>query len=184
MKGWWARQREAQERRQLARLDDPRTLRWRDTRAKRQRLVVAGAGALALLWAGLVVIWFLAPSDTARNVYISMLFVAFAIGVFVVGVLQQATGGITTLSPGRLDERQLDERNRAYTTAHLATTAGLVVLVALSLQAGRTSGGLTITIPLALIYPGAFTLAVTHLFLPLLIVGWRLPDPPPDDEDD
>ncbi|GGO04100.1 hypothetical protein GCM10010116_08080 [Microbispora rosea subsp. aerata] len=32
------------------------------------------------------------------------------------------------------------------------------------------------------VFLGVFALWRTHLLLPSLVAGWRLPDPPPDDE--
>lgn len=144
-----------------------------------KRLVLAGAFSLALLWAGLVVIWFLAPSDLARNIYIPMLVVALVIYVPVVGKLNAATG----LAAKSLDERQRAERQRATAIGQRVTTylLGAATVIALLLSTG--AGNLT-TVPTALIYPLFFSLWLTHYSMPGLIAGWRMLEPPPDDEED
>ncbi|GAA4578969.1 hypothetical protein GCM10023194_03330 [Planotetraspora phitsanulokensis] len=155
------------------------------TRPARRRLVAAGAAALVVLWAGLVVIAQYAPSDLARNVYLSMFGVGLVVGLPVISWLHAATRGAMYLPEQYLDERQRTERHRAYTSAHGATTAVLALLFVLAnFVSWQQDGPLSITIPLALIGPTALTLAATHYTMPLLIAGWRLPDLPPDDEDE
>jgi hypothetical protein len=154
------------------------------TRPARRRLVAAGAAALVILWSGLVVIARYAPSDLARNVYLSMFGISLVAGIPVVSWLHAATRGALYLPERFLDERQLIERRRAYTSAHGATTLVLGLLFVLANFVSWQDGPLTITIPLALIGPTALTLAATHYTMPLLIAGWRLPDPPPDDDDE
>jgi hypothetical protein len=151
------------------------------TRPARRRLVMAGTAALVILWAGLVVIARYAPSDLARNVYLSMFGVSLVVGLPVISWLHAATRGALYLPERFLDERQLTERRRAYTSAHGATTLVLGLLFVLANFVSWQDGPLSITIPLALIGPTALTLAATHYTMPLLIAGWRLPDPPPDD---
>lgn len=145
--------------------------------------MAVGVAVLALLWAGLVVIALYAPSDLARNVYLSMFGASIVIGVPVVGWLNTATRGTTSLSEHYLDERQIAERRKAYATAHKVTTVMFAVLFLLALNWVSDDGQFVVTVPLALIGPLALTVLVTHAVMPLLIAGWRLTDPPPDDEE-
>ncbi|GII56135.1 hypothetical protein Pth03_45240 [Planotetraspora thailandica] len=153
------------------------------TRPARRRLVLVGVGALVLLWAGLVVIAQYAPSDLARNVYLSMFLVGVLIGLPVTRWLHAATRGALYLPEGFLDERQLTYRRQAYSSAHRATTLVLCLLFVLANVVSYQEGALTIEIPLALLAPLALTLVATHCTIPLLIAGWRQPDPPPDDDE-
>ncbi|MFF4412560.1 hypothetical protein ACFYY8_08515 [Streptosporangium sp. NPDC001559] len=151
-------------------------------RRNRRRLVIAGGAALLVLWAGLVVIVRLAPSDLARNVYLSMFALAVAVLFPVHGWLTLATKGVTAIPAEYLDERQRGEQQRAYTGAHTLTTVVLAVLVVLA-GLWSVGGRLTLNVPTALLLPLALTLLATHYTLPLLLEGWRLPDPPPDEDD-
>ncbi|MCG5219834.1 hypothetical protein [Streptosporangium sp. KLBMP 9127] len=178
MSGWWERRR----RLQAEKLQDDRWHHLLDTRRKRRRLAGAGVLALALQWTSIPVIWFAAPSDLARNITISSLAISLMIYLPVVSLLNVATKGSTGLAEHLLDERQVIERRRAITVAHRATTwvlGGLFLTAALVTNRATQD---TMTIPTAIIYPLAFVLWLTHYVLPLLIAGWRLPDPPPEDD--
>ncbi|GAA2798818.1 hypothetical protein [Nonomuraea dietziae] len=171
----WEKQRE--------RLENMPAQRLWATRPARRRLVAVGVAALCLLWAGLVVIVRYAPSDLARNVYLSMFAVSLLVGFPVMGWLNAAARGALSLPERFLDERQLAERRRAYTSAHRATSVVLGVLFVLTNVVSHADGQLTLTIPMALVAPLALTLFATHYTIPVLITGWRLTDPPPDDDD-
>lgn len=153
---------------------------WRATRTRRRALVVAGTAAMAMIWAGAIVSWNLAPSDTAMYTTISLLAVSVVITVTVVTLLNTATRGMISLSERRLDERQVAERLRAHTVAHRVMMALLVVLVVVVLNIGD---GREEHVPIAAIVVGVVALLETHLLMPLLVAGWRQPDPPPDDDD-
>ncbi|MFD1933511.1 hypothetical protein ACFSKW_18805 [Nonomuraea mangrovi] len=173
MMGTWEKRRERLENMPASRL-------W-STRPARRRLVVVAAAALVVLWAGLVIIARHAPSDLARNVYLSMFGISLLVGLPVVGWLHTATRGVLYLPERLLDERQLHDRRRAYTSAHRATS---LVLGSLFVLANFWSYGdrLTLTVPTALVAPLALTLFVTHYTIPLLIAAWTVADPPDDDE--
>ncbi|MBO2463167.1 hypothetical protein [Actinomadura violacea] len=151
---------------------------WYATRRRRRALAGAGLAGLAMIWAGTVVSWNLAPSDTAMWVTISLLAVSVLTTIPVVAALNVATRGTTSLAESRLDERQVAERLRAFTVAHRVMLAVLVAVVAGVLAAD------TDHVPMAAVVVGVVALFETHMLLPVLVAGWRLPDPPPDDEDD
>ncbi|MFE3455688.1 hypothetical protein ACFXJ8_42945 [Nonomuraea sp. NPDC059194] len=181
MMGSWEKRRD-----RLERL--PASPLWA-TRPARRRLVVVGAAALVVLWAGLVVLWAglvviarYAPSDLARNVYLSMFGISLLVGLPVVGWLHAATRGSLSLPERYLDERQSHDRRRAFASAHRATSLVLGSLFVLANVWSYADGQLTLVVPLALVAPLALTLFVTHYTIPLLIAGWQVADPPDDDE--
>ncbi|WP_051712078.1 hypothetical protein [Spirillospora albida] len=153
---------------------------WARTRRRRRAVVAAGGAAVAMPWAATVVCWHLAPSDTAMVATFVLLGVATALAFPVISLLNAATRGATSLQEHELDERQVAERLRAHTAAHrtmLALLAGLVFAV-LAVPGDRGT-----EVPIAAITVGVVALFLTHLSLPLLVAGWRMQDPPPDDED-
>ncbi|MGV9310280.1 hypothetical protein [Nonomuraea sp. NPDC003727] len=152
------------------------------TRPARRRLVAVAVAALVLLWAGLVVIARYAPSDLARNVYLSMFGISLLAGLPVTGWLHAGTRGVLYLPERFLDERQLAERRRAFTSAHRATSLVLGSLLVLANLWSFEGGRLTFTVPVALLAPLALTLFVTHYTIPLLVAAWQATDPPDDDE--
>ncbi|QXJ24777.1 hypothetical protein AGRA3207_006170 [Actinomadura graeca] len=151
------------------------------TRRRRRAAVVAGLAAVAMPWAACVVSWNHAPGDTATYATIALLCLSAVVAVPVIGVLGAATRGTTSLSERGLDERQVAERLRAHTVAHRIMLAVLVVVAAVVLGTGD---GREAHIPMAAIADGVVALFLTHLLLPVLVAGWRQPDPPPDDEED
>src|SRR5437868_7554860 len=131
MSAWMARMR----RRQAAALAEysgryPAT----ETRRGRRRLVAAGGAVITVLWAGLVVNALYAPSDLARNLYISIIVVSVVTGVPLFILLNISSRGAVTLGEEHLDERQVAERRKAYETAHVMTTVGLFLLFLLTLN--------------------------------------------------
>ncbi|MBE1534611.1 hypothetical protein [Actinomadura algeriensis] len=154
---------------------------WHSSRTRRRVTVGAGAAAAAMPWAGTVVSWNLAPSDTAMWWTIGLFLAYVVITIPVTAALNSATRGMTSLAEGDLDERQVADRLRAYTIAHRTMLMVLIVLVVvvLSVQGDRTT-----FVPIAAVVTGVVALFTTHMTLPVLVAGWRLPDPPPDDEDD
>lgn len=141
--------------------------------------VLTGYAAIAVLWAGLVVIARLAPSDLARNVYLTI----FAVGALTLFAVGRRLRKRTSMGATQLDERQRGEQLAAYAGAHGRTTIVLGVLAVAAGLVEGTSGGLTISLPVALLLPLALTLFITHYALPLLLAGWRTPEPLPDDEE-
>lgn len=166
-----------------ARLENMPANRLWATRPARRRLVAVAAAALVVLWAGLVVIARYAPSDLARNVYLSMFGISLLVGLPVVGWLHTATKGVLYLPERFLDERQLHDRRRAFTSAHRATSVVLGSLFVLANLWSYKDGQLTLTVPVALLAPLALTLFVTHYTIPLLLAAWRVADPPDDDDE-
>ncbi|MFF0522519.1 hypothetical protein ACFYTC_27750 [Actinomadura nitritigenes] len=151
---------------------------WHATRRRRRALAAAGLAGLAMIWAGTVVSWNLAPSDTAMWTTIGLLAVSVATTIPVVAALNIATRGTTSLAESRLDERQVADRLRAFTVAHRVMLAVLVAVVVGVLAAD------TDRVPMAAVVVGVVALFETHMLLPVLVAGWRMPDPPPDDEDE
>lgn len=153
------------------------------TRFRRRLLVVAGAVSVLLLWADAAVSWRIAPSDTAVRVNVVLLVIMLAIYIPVVTALNSATRGTASLPESHLDERQVAERLRAHTYANTAMRlilGGLALLVVVA----TWNAGAEARIPAAAVFLGVFALWWTHFLLPLLVAGWRLPDPPPDDDQD
>ncbi|GGV43921.1 hypothetical protein GCM10010182_80660 [Actinomadura cremea] len=156
-------------------------LSWHRTRKRRRVTVGAGALAIAMPWAGTVVSWNLAPSDTAMWWTIGLFMGYVVIVIPVISALNTATRGTISLAENRLDERQVADRLRAYTIAHRTMLVLLVVLMAavLGVDSDRDT-----FVPMAAIVTGVVALFTTHMAMPVLVAGWRLPDPPPDDEDE
>ncbi|MDL4818709.1 hypothetical protein [Actinomadura opuntiae] len=151
---------------------------WYATRRRRRGLAAAGLAGLAMIWAGTVVSWHLAPSDTAMVVTVTLLAVSVAVTLPVVSLLNIATRGTMSLAEHRLDERQVADRLRAFTAAH-RIMLGVLVAVVVAVMASGTD-----RVPMAAVVVGVVALFETHMLLPVLVAGWRLPDPPPDDEDE
>ncbi|WP_182907892.1 hypothetical protein, partial [Microbispora sp. H13382] len=151
------------------------------TRRRRRLLVVAGAASVLLLWADAAVSWAIAPSDAAVRVNLVLLVVMLAICIPVVSALNSATRGLASLPESHLDERQITERLRAHTYANTAMRLILGGLAAFVVVAMWDEGEKA-HIPGAAVFLGVFALWWTHFLLPLLVAGWRLPDPPPDDD--
>jgi hypothetical protein len=152
---------------------------WHATRRRRRVLAGAGAAAIAMVWAGTVVSWNLAPSDTAMYWTIGLLVAAVAITLPVIVVLNAATRGTVSLAEAQLDERQVTERLRAYTVAHQVTLVLLAVVVVAVMSVPGDRGTF---VPIAAVVTGIVSLFLTHLLMPVLVAGWRQADPPPDDE--
>ncbi|GAA0575812.1 hypothetical protein [Actinomadura livida] len=153
---------------------------WHATRKRRRVLAGAGGAAIAMVWSGTVVSWNLAPSDTAMYWTISLLVLAVLIALPVITVLNAATRGTVSLAERDLDERQVAERLRAHAVAHRAMLVLLAVVVVAVLGVPGDRGTF---IPMAAIVMGVVSLFLTHLLMPVLVAGWRQPDPPPDDEE-
>jgi ABC-type transport system involved in multi-copper enzyme maturation permease subunit len=150
------------------------------TRTRRRALVTVGVLTLALLWADVVLVWKLAPSATARNVTLALLALFLVVYISLFVVHQVATTGSARGKARSLDERQLAEERRAYSTAHKASTAIMIIVLWVM---GNTITDPTdkVIAPTAVFSVFAVALTATHFVLPLLISMWRLPDPPADE---
>ncbi|TWF76841.1 hypothetical protein FHX44_112739 [Pseudonocardia hierapolitana] len=162
----------------LARVHGEVPAKYADQRGRR-RLVVAGACALGLLWVNTAVSWLLAPSTTAMVTCFVILAVVGLAGAWIWGTLSVSTRGTVGLPEHLLDERQAKERLHAHARAHRLTLMLLfavyfAVVSALPEQhAGIPSAALTLL---------TAALMTTVAALPSLVVAWRMPDPPADDE--
>ncbi|WP_406313078.1 hypothetical protein OHA77_32055 [Streptosporangium sp. NBC_01639] len=156
---------------------------WYATRRSRRILVGAGACSAGLIWVSAIVCWYLAPSDLAMWTTFALGGSALAIYIVVYSALVGATRGVVGLAEHYLDERQSLERQKVQADARRGTTVILVVLGAV-LTFAVSGSEMTIRIPSAAIVMLTYALVTTHLILPSLLMGWRMPDPPPDDEDD
>jgi hypothetical protein len=166
----------------LARLEREVPARYAHQRGRR-RLVMVGAGAVGLLWAATAVAWVLAPSDTAMFVCFGLFGLAAVAGAGVGGALSLSTRGIIGLPPHLLDEWQSKQRLHAHAKAHQLTLLLLfvtyfVVILALPDDAANAN------VPNAALTILFLSLVATVATLPSLVVAWRMPDPPADDEDE
>jgi hypothetical protein len=154
---------------------------WYATRGRRRLIASAVALSLALLWADVAVSWASAPSDGADLSDFTLLALSGLIYFPAVSLLNIATRGIVELSERDLDERQVGERLRTVALAHRGTTGILVAVFVLALVAG-VSQGRDHSMPGDAFFSLALALMLTHFVLPLVVSGWRLPDPPGDDD--
>ncbi|WP_405139580.1 hypothetical protein OG589_23550 [Sphaerisporangium sp. NBC_01403] len=155
---------------------------WYGTRRGRRGTVVLGGVALATLWTSSIVCWFLAPSDTAMWTTFALMGAGLMIYLWVFAVLAVASGGVVGMADGRLDERQLTERRRVYALAHRGTSwmLGISLVVSFLLM---DDGDHVLRIPTAALFMFLMAAWTTHMIMPHLVAGWRLPDPPPDDDE-
>ncbi|GAA3158010.1 hypothetical protein GCM10010466_55950 [Planomonospora alba] len=175
------RQRVERERRRMEEAERwYRSSRFRHRRARRA-LVGVGAAAMSLFWIAAVVCWLLAPSDLAMWTTFALAGVGVAVYAPVMFVLSAATQGMINLGGALLDERQRAERDKVYALAHRGT---MWVIIATGIMLGiPTRSAQVVAAPAAALILLAVALLLTHLALPHLIAGWRVPDPLPDDED-
>ncbi|MFG1820922.1 hypothetical protein ACGFIJ_00410 [Microbispora bryophytorum] len=163
-------------------MEQDRLVALHRSRRRRRLLVVAGAAGVLLLWADAGVSWAIAPSDAAVRVNLVLVAVMLAIWIPVVIALNSATRGLASLPESHLDERQVAERFRVHTYANKVMRLILGCLAVFVMVATWTEGEKS-QIPGAAVFLGVFALGWTHFLLPLLVAGWRMPDPPPDDDD-
>lgn len=182
--GRWLEQARRKRADRLAALDDELERRLPARYARRRpRRVLAGTGVvlLGLLWVDAAVSWVLAPSDAAAITNFLIFLVLLAAGIPLWARLHAVTRGMTSRRERDLDERQLTARLRAFATAHQATTLVLLVVLLVTMNAGRD--GRESQIPGAALFLILFALMVTHISLPLVVSAWQLPDPPDDGEE-
>jgi uncharacterized membrane protein YbhN (UPF0104 family) len=164
----------------LARIQREVPARYADQRGRR-RLVVTGAVALGLLWVNTAVSWVLAPSTTAMVTCFVILAVVALAGAWAGGTLSLSTRGTVGLPAHLLDERQAKERLHGHATAHRLTLMLLFVtyfVVMMALPDDEQHAG----IPSAALVLLFAALIATVAALPSLVVAWRMPDPPADDD--
>ncbi|WP_214414835.1 hypothetical protein [Sphaerisporangium fuscum] len=154
---------------------------WYGTRRGRRTSVVLGGVALALGWGSSIVCWFLAPSEVAMWSTFALTAIGLVLYAGVFAVLAVASGGVIGLAEAKLDERQLAERRRAYALAHRGSAAMLAVALMVAMLM-PDDGDHFVHAPAAALFMFMLAGLTTHLILPHLVIGWRLPDPP--DEDD
>ncbi|RJL33403.1 hypothetical protein [Bailinhaonella thermotolerans] len=153
------------------------------TRARRRVIAGLAAFSVALLWVDAAVSWFLAPSDLAVTINFVLLAIMLVIYLPAVTLLNVASRGTAALPARMLDERQAAERLRAVATGH-RITFGLIGLALAAVVAGTWGEGDTARIPAAAVFILLLAIWLTHLVMPLIIVGWRMPDPVPDEDDE
>ncbi|MEU4834721.1 hypothetical protein [Streptosporangium sp. NPDC023615] len=154
---------------------------WYATRRRRRLLAAAAAFGVSLFWVDAAVAWISGPGDGPVLVNIVLLTISLIVYLPAVSLLNVATRGVVELSEGDLDERQVGERLRATALAHRIMTGVLITLLVVVLVVGIPQkreffmpGGALVLLTIALF--------MTHFVLPLIVSGWRLPDPPPDDD--
>ncbi|MEU8381694.1 hypothetical protein [Streptosporangium sp. NPDC048865] len=154
---------------------------WYATQGRRRLIASAVALSLALLWVDVPVSWAGAPSDGADLSDFALLALSMVIYFPAVTLLNIATRGVVNLAERHLDERQLAERLRTVAIAHRGTTGILVALFVTAIALGATQGR-DYSMPGDAFFSLALALALTHFVIPLVVSGWRLPDPPGDDD--
>lgn len=151
------------------------------TRAYRKRLVVVAAVLLALLWANVPVVYLLAPSTTAMVLTFTLWALVLVGWLVVQARIIPATRGAVGLPDHLLDERQKTEKLRARALAHKGTL--ILLMVAYFGTIFGAPGDADVTrLPAATIPMPFIALIATVAALPTLILAWRLPDPPAEDE--
>ncbi|MBB2913149.1 cellobiose-specific phosphotransferase system component IIC [Streptosporangium becharense] len=183
MRGWKTRWRRSQ----LEAMQRDYLPGWYATRARRRLLAGAVAFALATFWVNAVVTW-VTPgagagwADGGASWADVVLWAAILV-VYLpsVTLLNVATRGVTALAERDLDERQVSERLRAVGITHRIMTGILVALFAATLAVSLYHGR-GYSVPGVALLMLAIALFMTHFVLPLIVSGWRLPDPPPDDD--
>ncbi|GAA3422410.1 hypothetical protein [Streptosporangium vulgare] len=153
---------------------------WYATRGRRRLIASAVVLSLTLLWADVAVSWAGAPSDGADLSDFALMALSLVIYLPAVSLLNIATRGVVELSERDLDERQVGERLRAVAIAHRVTTGVLAAVFVMAVALG-TAQGRDYSMPGDAVLALALALGLTHFVLPLVVSGWRLPDPPGDD---
>jgi len=151
------------------------------TRGRRRLIASAVVLSLALLWADVAVSWTGAPSDGADLSDFALLALSLVIYLPAVSLLNIATRGVVDLSERDLDERQVGERLRTVAIAHRLTTGILAAVFVMALALGVALGR-EYSMPGDASFALTLALALTHFVLPLVVSGWRLPDPPGDED--
>lgn len=143
----------------------------------RRRALLASLTAVLIAWPALLLL--LADADTGAGtaLYFGASAAWLAAVIALISLSNLAIGGITTVDPRDLDEREADERDRAAVRSRTVSTIALVALVAISPALAR--GGDWVAVQ-ALVHTAFFV----HVFAPHLLILWwqrdRAPEPDPD----
>lgn len=154
---------------------------WYATRGRRRLIASAVALSLVLLWVDVPVSWADTPGEGADLSDFTLLALSMVIYFPAVTLLNIATRGVVSLAERRLDERQLAERLRTVAISHRGTTGILAALFVTAIALGIAQGR-DYSMPGNAFFALALALALTHFVLPLVVSGWRLPDPPGDED--
>ncbi|MFC4529209.1 hypothetical protein [Sphaerisporangium dianthi] len=156
---------------------------WYGTRRGRRTAVALGAVAVGTLYVDAVLCWFTAPSDTAMWTTFGLTALGLVVYAWAFAVLLVASGGAVGLTEDKLDERQLAERQRVRALAHRGTGWMLWLSTILVFNLPVNDDHM-VRLPALALSVFVFGLFTTHLILPHLIAGWRLPDPMPEEDDE
>ena len=151
------------------------------TRGHRRRVVSVAAVLAALLWANVPVVYLLAPSTTAMTITFVLWAVVIAGCLLAYYRLVPATHGAVGLPDALLDEWQRAERLHARSLAHRATLV-LIFVGYFVVMLASPDGDTLSAFPSAVLPMPFVALIVTVGLLPSLILAWRLPDPPPEED--
>ncbi|MFF3441189.1 hypothetical protein [Streptosporangium sp. NPDC002721] len=154
---------------------------WYATRSRRRLIASVVILALALLWADVAVSWADAPGDGDELSDFALLAISTVLCIPAISLLNIATRGVVELSERDLDERQVAERLRTVAISQRIMSGILVALFVTALVGGSLPGP-DYSMPADAIFSLALALMLTHFMLPLIVAGWRLPDPPGDDD--
>lgn len=152
---------------------------WYATRGRRRLLASAVILALSLLWVDAAVSWAVPRDDRGALAGLTLLAIAVVIYLPAVSLLNIATRGVVELAERDLDERQVGERLRAVAISHRVTTGILIALAAVAIGVGIAQKP-DYSVPGDALVALTIALFLTHFVLPLIVSGWRLPDPPAD----
>ncbi|MET8050941.1 hypothetical protein ABZU75_25405 [Streptosporangium sp. NPDC005286] len=154
---------------------------WYATRGRRRLLASAVVLATSLLWVDAAISWAVPRDDRSALAGLALLAIAMVVYLPAVTLLNVATRGVVELRERDLDERQVGERLRTVAIAHRVTTGILVALATVAIGVGIARGR-DHSLPWDALVSVTIALFLTHFVLPLIISGWRLPDPPNDDD--
>ncbi|GAA3066623.1 hypothetical protein [Streptosporangium carneum] len=174
--------RESWDRRRIEALHTDLLPGWYATRRRRRLLASAGLVSIALMWVNGALFWAPKGDVGPTIVYFTLLAISLVLYFPAVTLLNVATRGLTELAERHLDERQLGERLRAVALAHRAMT-GLIVVLAVTVLALNVANDRHFSMPGSALFQLTIALALTNFVLPLIVSAWRLPDPPPDEEE-
>ncbi|MFI6455126.1 hypothetical protein ACIBF6_26620 [Streptosporangium amethystogenes] len=154
---------------------------WYATRGRRRLLASAVVLAISLLWIDAAISWAIPRNGRGALAELTLLAIAMFVYLPAVSLLNVATRGVVELRERDLDERQVGERLRAVAIAHRVTTGILIALALVVIGVGIARGH-DYSMPWDALVALTIALFLTHFVLPLIISGWRLPDPPNDDD--
>lgn len=163
--------------------EEQRLAPWYGTRRRRRAMVALAGAGLGLLWADAAVSWGLASGGTAAAVNLVLLAAMLLLYLPAVTVLNAATRGGMELAERYLDERQLGERLRAAGAAHRLGNL-MLWAVTIVVMIGTWGRDRELLVPAAGVFLLLLAVTLTHFALPLLVAGWRMPDPPAEEDEE